>query len=66
MALKHNVERWKLRKYAERVLFRADFAVFWAQKEVIEPTTWVQHPADSDQRCLFIIYIGFHANAPLT
>ena len=26
----------------KQALFKADFAVFWAQKEVLEPTKWVQ------------------------
>ena len=30
--------RWNLKKYAKRVLFKTDFAVFWAQKEVVEAT----------------------------
>ena len=39
MAIKYNMGRWNLKKYAKRVLFKADFAVFWAQKEVVEATS---------------------------
>ena len=42
MAIKHNSGRWNLKKDAKRVLFKADFAVFWAQKEVIEATSVVK------------------------
>ena len=37
MPIKHNTGRWN----AKRVLFKADFAVFWAQKEVVEATSQV-------------------------
>ena len=41
MAIKHSTGggrgRWNLKKYAKRVLFKANFAVFWAQKEVLRP-----------------------------
>ena len=37
------------------MLFKADFAVFWAQKEVVEATNLVQKTLDGNQRCLFII-----------
>ena len=30
------------------MLFKADFAVSWAQKEVVVPIDWVQNPLDSD------------------
>ena len=53
------------KKDAKQVLFKADFAVSWAQKEVVAPTTWVKNPLDTDQRCLFIIYVGSNANGPL-
>ena len=42
MAIKHSTGWWNLKRYAKRVLSKADFAVFWAQKEVVEATTWVQ------------------------
>ena len=54
MAVKHNRGRWNSKKYAKRVFFKASFAVFWAQKEGVQPTTLVQNPLDSDQRCFFI------------
>ena len=41
MALKHNKRRWHLTTYAKKLLFKADFAVFWPPKGVVEPTTWV-------------------------
>ena len=66
MAVKHSTRGWNLKKYAKRVLFKANSAVFWAPKEVVEPTTWVQDPLGSgDQRCLCIIQIGCAANGPL-
>ena len=37
MAIKHNTIGWNSKKYAKRVLFKANFAVFWAQKEAVEP-----------------------------
>ena len=41
MAIKHGTRRCDSKRYAKRVLFKADFAVFWAQKEVVGRTTWV-------------------------
>ena len=55
----------ELEKVFKRVLFKADFVVFWAQKEVVEATKRVQNTLDSDQRCLPIILVGFNANGPL-
>ena len=47
MAIKHNIRRWDLKKYAKKkVFFKADFVVYWAQKEVVEPTNLVQNPLD--------------------
>ena len=65
MAIKHNTRRWNLQKYAKRVLFKANLAIFSAPQEVFEPTDWVQNPLGWDQRCLFIIYVGSNANGPL-
>ena len=39
----------------KRVLFKANFAVFWAQKEVVWASKWLQNTLDGDLRCLFII-----------
>ena len=39
---------WNLTKYAKRVLFKASFAVFWAQKEVVDATIRVQNTLDGD------------------
>ena len=36
MPIKHGTGRCNLKKYAKRVLFKTDFAVFWAEKEVLE------------------------------
>ena len=55
MAGNHNKGRQNLKKYAEQVLFKAYFAVLWAPKKVVEPTTWVQTALDSGQTHLFII-----------
>ena len=55
MAFKHNKGRWKLKNYAKRVLCKADFEVFWAQKEVVGATKWVPGTLDSEHKCLFII-----------
>ena len=62
MAVKHNIGRWNLKRYAKGALFKAGFAkgalfkagfaVFWAQKEVVEPTTWVLNRLDNDETCL--------------
>ena len=65
MAVKHSTEKWNLKKYAKMVLFKGDFAAFSAQKEAIEPTTWVQHPPKRDQKWLFIILVGSNAHGPL-
>ena len=37
------------------MLFNANFVVFWVQKMVVEPTTWVQNALDTSQMCVFII-----------
>ena len=50
-----------LKKYAEHVLFKADFVVFWPRKEVVEPTKWVQNPLDKEQSCLCITSVGSNA-----
>ena len=55
LLVKHDTRRWNLKKCAKRVFFKADFAVFWAQKEVAEALNWMQNTLDTDQRCLFII-----------
>ena len=55
MVVKHNTSWWNLKKYAKKLLFKASFGAFGAQKEVVEPTNLVLNPRDSDQRCLFII-----------
>ena len=52
MAVKHSTRGWNCKKYAKQVLVKADLAVFWAQKEVVEPTTWVPNSLDGDQGCL--------------
>ena len=44
-----------MKRYAKRVLFKADFAVFWAQKEVAEARNGVHNTLNHDERCLFII-----------
>ena len=41
MAKKHITRTYNLKNYAKRVLFKADFAVFWTHKEVGGRTTWV-------------------------
>ena len=65
IASKHNTGRWNLKNYAKRVLFKGDFAAFWVPKEVVEATNRVQNTLDSDQRCLFMSYVGSNANGPL-
>ena len=65
MAFQHNKRRWNLKKYAKRLLFKANFAVFWAQKEVVGATTWVQNTLHGDQTCLLIIWVGLNANEPV-
>ena len=47
------------------MLFKADFALFWAPQKVLWPTTWVQNALDSGQMCLFIILVGSNVNSPL-
>ena len=42
MAIKHGMRRCNLKKYAKRVLFRTDFAVIWAPKEVVGAPNWVR------------------------
>ena len=37
------------------VFFKAGFVAFCVQKEVVEPTSLVLNPLQSDQQCLFII-----------
>ena len=64
MAVKYSTRKWNSKKYAKRVPLKADFAVSWAQKEVVEPNTWVQNPLDSAQRCLSTILVGSKANGP--
>ena len=53
--LSNTPRKWNLKKYAKSVLFKADFAVFWAPKAVVEATTWVQNTLDGGQTCLIII-----------
>ena len=65
MPMKHSMRRCNLKKYAKRVLFTADFVVFWAQKELVEAPNWVQHTLNHGERCLFIIQIDSNANEPL-
>ena len=55
MAVKHGTRRCNLKKYGQRVLFKADFAVFRAQKEVVEAPNCVHNTLNDDQRCLFMI-----------
>ena len=55
MAMKHGTGRCDLKRYAKRVLFKADFAVFWAQKEAVEAPNRVHNTLNDDERCLFII-----------
>ena len=61
--LKPNATKWHSKSMQKRDFFMAHFAVFWAQKEASEPTTWVQKPLDGDQR--FIMFVGSHSNGPL-
>ena len=65
MAIKHGTRRCNLKKYAKRVLFKADFAVLWAQKEVVEAPNQVHNTPNHDERCSVIILIGSNANGPL-
>ena len=55
MALHHGTRRCTLKWSAKRVLFKGEFAVFWAQKEVVEAPNWVHTTVKHDERCLFII-----------
>ena len=55
MAIKHGTRRCNLKKYAKRVLFDAGFAVFWAEKEVVEAPNRVHTTLNNDERCLFIM-----------
>ena len=52
MPIKHGTRRCNLKQYAKRVLFKANFAVFRAQKEVAEAPSLAQNTLN---RCLFII-----------
>ena len=65
MAVKDNTGWCNSKECAKRVLFKANFAVFWAPKQVVEPTTWVQNPLGCDQRRLFIISVGSNAKGHL-
>ena len=42
--------RWNLKRYAKGLLFKVDFAVFWAPKEIVGGTKWVQNTVDDNQR----------------
>ena len=55
MATKHGTRRCDLKRYAKKGAFQADFAVFWAQKEVVEVPNRVHNTLNDDERCLFII-----------
>ena len=55
MPIKHGTRRCNLKRYAKRVLFKADFVVFWAQKELVEARNRVHNTLNHDERCLFII-----------
>ena len=55
MPIKHGTRRCNLKRYAKRVLFKSDFAVFWAQKEAAEARNRVHNTLNHDERCLFII-----------
>ena len=55
MPIKHGTRTCNLKKYAKRVVFKADFAVFWAEKEVVEAGDRVHNTLNDDERCLFII-----------
>ena len=55
MAIKHGTRRCHLKRYAERVLFRLNLLLFWAQKEVVEAPNPVHNTLNDDERCLFII-----------
>ena len=55
MPIKHGMRRCNLKKYAKRVLFKADFAVFSAQKELVEAPNRAQNTLNHDEKCLFII-----------
>ena len=52
----------ELEKVYKKVLFKADFTVFGAQKEVVEATSRVQNPLDNDKTRLFIIPVGSSAS----
>ena len=55
MPIQHGMRRCNLKKYAKRVFFKADFAVFWAQKQVVKAPNRAQKTLNHDERCLFII-----------
>ena len=65
MPIKHGTGRCNLKKYAKRVLFKTNFAVFWAEKEVVEAPNRAQNTLNHDERCLFIVSIDSNANGPL-
>ena len=55
MPMNHSTRRCNLKRYAKRVLFKANFAVFWAIKALVEARNWAQIRLSHDERCLFII-----------
>ena len=63
--VKHSTSGWNSKPFAEQVIFKADFAAFWAKKEVVEPRVWDLNALHGNQTCLFIIRVGFNAHGPL-
>ena len=55
MPIKHGTRRCNLKRYVKRVLFKTNFTVFWAQKEVVEARYRVHNTLNHDESCLFII-----------
>ena len=37
MVVKHSTSGWNSKNYAKPVLFKADFAAFWAKKRLLSP-----------------------------
>ena len=49
----------------KRVLFKADFAVFWAQKEVFEAPNHVHDVLNDDETCLSIILVPMQMDSSM-
>ena len=55
IAVKHRTGRWNTNRNSKELFLKVNFAVFRAQKEVVEPPSWVQNAQDSGERYLSIM-----------